>query len=145
MTLMCFRLEYLDRNKPGGEVQEPTYRMSLPDVSTYKDVHEGIVYKVCHRQKVEDIQVYQGIYYRELSDSCGIVYYNTPEEVLSLAYRLERGEPRYSVASYAGQGLDQAEMQQAMKDWLDTRDKIQVTKAAGTGIDKADVRSVIHL
>ena len=85
---------------------------------------------------------------KNFSNMCGIVYCNTPTEVLDLSYILSNGyQNQLSVSKYSGsQGdMDIFEKQKELAHWLEGKTKILVsTKAAGTGLDKNNVRFVIN-
>ena len=72
----------------------------------------------------------------------GIVYLRTREGVEQLAERLR--EQGVSVTWYHG-GLEAAERSMRQEEWVSGRSRVMVaTNAFGMGIDKADVRFVVH-
>ncbi|KAI8490281.1 hypothetical protein Bbelb_320190 [Branchiostoma belcheri] len=76
----------------------------------------------------------------------GIVYCQTVCEVKDIHYRLQ--EIGVKVVKYhgAGTGQNEAEGRQALTDWQrGVKDVLVATKAAGAGLDKPDVRFVVHL
>jgi ATP-dependent DNA helicase RecQ len=76
------------------------------------------------------------------SDACGIVYCSTRKEVESVTERLITDG--YSAARYHA-GLSDAERSRAQDGFINDRVKIIVaTNAFGMGIDKSDVRFVVH-
>ncbi|MBR0378196.1 MAG: ATP-dependent DNA helicase RecQ [Lachnospiraceae bacterium] len=73
---------------------------------------------------------------------CGIIYCLTRRTVESLSRKLEVNG--FTVAHYHG-GMPLEEREKAQRDWLDgKRNVIVATNAFGMGIDKPDVRFVIH-
>ena len=73
---------------------------------------------------------------------CGIVYCSTTKDTVELAYIFKsKGLP----AVYYHGKLDHFEKENNAKAWLDGKALIMcATSAFGMGIDKADVRFVIH-
>ena len=75
-------------------------------------------------------------------DACGIIYSRNRKKCRELAQLLQ--EEGIS-ASYYHAGLRQEERDKRQKDWAENRFRLMVaTNAFGMGIDKADVRFVIH-
>lgn len=72
-----------------------------------------------------------------------VVYVNTRRHTKELAYVLQRH--RISADFYHA-GLDHAERSKKQEDWIHNRTRVIVsTNAFGMGIDKPDVRVVIHM
>ena len=79
---------------------------------------------------------------KRFSGQCGIIYCATTRDTLELAYELKTAG--ISTVYFHGQ-LDQFEQQANGQAWLKGKaDVICATSAFGMGIDKADVRFVIH-
>ena len=80
--------------------------------------------------------------YLAQNDGCGIVYCSTRKEVERVTERLR--EDGFSAARYHA-GLSDSERSQSQDDFLYDRVKIiAATNAFGMGIDKSNVRFVIH-
>lgn len=92
--------------------------------------------KECHDKHFEISRIF-----RKLEGS-GIVYIRSRKKSVSLARELsERGIS----ASFFHGGLSAGEKKTRLEDWLDGKVRVMVaTNAFGMGIDKADVRCVIH-
>jgi len=76
-------------------------------------------------------------------NSCGLVY--TRNRKSTVVYSKYLSEKKISAEAYHA-GLDSDRRKIVLKNWLDSKTKIVVcTNAFGMGIDKPDVRSVIHV
>ena len=77
---------------------------------------------------------------------CGIIYCLKPGDVHEVAHNLTHeavNKPRLSI-TYR-KGLDKAQRKESLQDWLSGKtDVLVATKAAGTGLDKNNVRYVLH-
>lgn len=74
---------------------------------------------------------------------CGIVYVRSRRRTLEIASWLQQ---RGISASFYHGGLENAERSKRQQDWLDNKTQVMVaTNAFGMGIDKPDVRYVVHL
>ncbi|MGM0566698.1 MAG: RecQ family ATP-dependent DNA helicase [Bacteroidota bacterium] len=72
----------------------------------------------------------------------GVVYVRSRKKTVEYARMLAS----YTTTDYYHAGLSMAERTKRQKDWMEDRTKVIVsTNAFGMGIDKADVRFVIHL
>ncbi len=77
------------------------------------------------------------------TNSCGIVYANTRRKTMETANFLTSNGFR---ADYYHGGLQQDERDRKQQNWIENRTQIIVaTNAFGMGIDKPDVRVVVHL
>ncbi len=76
-------------------------------------------------------------------NSCGIVYVNTRRKTKEVSQLLQRNG---ITADFYHGGLAQDERDKKQTDWINNRTQIIVaTNAFGMGIDKPDVRIVVHL
>lgn len=76
------------------------------------------------------------------ADSCGIVYCQTRKSVKDVARALHAN--KISVGIYHG-GMTKEDRDRMLSDWLTNKVKVMVsTNAFGMGIDKPDVRFVLH-
>ena len=81
-------------------------------------------------------------YCKSHDNLCGIVYCQTRKSVKDVARILQAN--RISVGVYHG-GMTKEDRERMLKDWLDDKIKVMVsTNAFGMGIDKPDVRFVLH-
>ena len=81
-------------------------------------------------------------YCKSHDDLCGIVYCQTRKSVKDVARILQAN--RISVGVYHG-GMTKEDRERMLKDWLTDKIKVMVsTNAFGMGIDKPDVRFVLH-
>ena len=77
------------------------------------------------------------------NDACGIVYCQTRKSVKEIARVLHVN--KISVGIYHG-GLEAKDREMMLNDWMSGKTKIMVaTNAFGMGIDKPDVKTVIHI
>lgn len=75
--------------------------------------------------------------------NCGIVYANTRRKTVEISQLLHRNG---ITADYYHGGLDQDERDKKQENWIENRTQIIVaTNAFGMGIDKPDVRVVVHM
>lgn len=101
----------------------------------------SISYTVIQKNKTPLVQLQQILNTRS-KDETGIIYAATRKEVDSISYELYK--KGYSAEAYHA-GLPNKKRKQVLDNWLNNKTKIAVcTTAFGMGIDKADVRYVIH-
>eukprot|EP00058_Branchiostoma_floridae_P021971 XP_002607461.1 hypothetical protein BRAFLDRAFT_69893 [Branchiostoma floridae] len=99
---------------------------------------KGKTREVCHGQVCEVVL--------ENKDQCGIVYCQTVSDVKDIHYHLQENGVRTVKYHGTGTGQNEREGRQSLLDWQrGLKDVLVATKAAGAGIDKPDVRFVVHL
>ncbi|XP_066263926.1 uncharacterized protein [Branchiostoma lanceolatum] len=82
----------------------------------------------------------------EFTGQAGIIYCQTVTEVKDIHYRLQESGVRVVKYHGTGTGQNPSEGRQSLSEWCSgERDVLVATKAAGVGIDKHDIRFVIHL
>ncbi|XP_078667369.1 uncharacterized protein LOC144909180 [Branchiostoma floridae x Branchiostoma belcheri] len=81
----------------------------------------------------------------DFQGQAGIVYCQTVNEVKDIHYRLQESGVKVVKYHGTGTGQNQVEGRQSLFDWSrGEKDVLVATKAAGVGIDKQDIRFVIH-
>lgn len=100
----------------------------------------NLSFQLVNSPKDKDFYIYD--YIKKHNDESGIIYTNTRKKVESLtAYLQKRG---ISVASYHG-GMANEDRERVQDDFqYDRLQVIVATNAFGMGIDKSDVRFVVH-
>lgn len=115
-------------------------RLLLQDPKVFRDSFSraNIAYRVRHE---EDKRYRLKRLCRETGGSV-ITYVRTRREAEYLARHLEENEIR---ATFYHGGLDKEDKRKRMKRWMEDQVQVMVaTSAFGMGIDKADVRLVVH-
>ena len=114
-------------------------RFREPRIFRQSFERKNIAYSVA---RVEDKYYHLEKLLKEHQDSA-IIYVRNRKATVELAHLLEK--KGISAGLYHG-GLSKKEKTQSLKDWLSEAKRVMVaTSAFGMGIDKAEVRSVIHL
>ena len=107
----------------------------------------NLVTKVfCRKKKEKIFEEVEKLVCDQFLNDCGIIYCLHQSDVMEISYRLTNRPEQVPVSVYYGEGLDQESRSTALHKWLTGKTKILIaTKAAGTGIDKPDVRYVIQI
>ena len=107
----------------------------------------NLVIKIIQKKSKEKVlDEIQKLITEEHYDECGIIYCLHQSDVNEVAYRLSHSEPSSKVSIYYGQGLDQQSRNNALSNWLSGATNIlTATRAAGTGINKGNVRFVFQI
>ena len=113
----------------------------------YPSRRNNISYSVqFFRKKASSLKYIQNYVTVDSSGDCGIIYCLKPGDVHEVAHNLTHeavNKPRLSITY--GKGLDKAQRKESLLDWLSCKtDVLVATKAAGTGLDKNNVRYVLH-
>ncbi|WP_344975122.1 ATP-dependent DNA helicase RecQ [Compostibacter hankyongensis] len=109
-----------------------------PAVLARSFVRENIAYSVC----AEESKINKTMAVLKAETGCAIVFCGTRRRTAAVAGRLrEAGLP----AEFYHAGLGSEERARKQEDWMQGRVRIMCcTNAFGMGLDKADVRTVIH-
>ncbi|XP_035689163.1 ATP-dependent DNA helicase Q-like 1 [Branchiostoma floridae] len=99
---------------------------------------KGKTREACHGQVCEVVLDHK--------EQCGIVYCQTVSDVKDIHYHLQENGIKTVKYHGTGTGQNEQEGRQSLLDWQrGLKDVLVATKAAGAGIDKPDVRFVVHL
>ena len=114
----------------------------------YPSRRNNISYSVqFFKKKASSLKYIQNYVTVDSSGDCGIIYCLKPGDVHEVAHDLTHeavNKPRLSITY--GKGLDKGQRKESLQDWLSGKtDVLVATKAAGTGLDKNNVRYVLHL
>ncbi|XP_066290644.1 uncharacterized protein [Branchiostoma lanceolatum] len=108
-----------------------------------RNIEYSVVMKAKTREKCHD-QVCGVV--RDHMGQSGIVYCQTVDDVKDIHYHLQEHGIKTVKYHGVGTGQNEAEGRQSLFDWQrGEKDVLVATKAAGAGIDKPDVRFVVHL
>lgn len=123
----------------------------VKDVRKHLGMEEGKVFRKSFRREnlhykvipTEDVHIRILRYIRQHPDQAGIVYARTRKRTVALANLLQR--EGIAAEAYHG-GMSTAERAKAQAAWINNQQPVMVaTNAFGMGIDKPDVRFVMHL
>lgn len=110
-----------------------------PAVFKQSFARENLGYLVLHEENKED----RLLNILNKANSCGIVYVNTRKRTVDIAHYLQS---KGINADYYHGGLNQQDRAIKQEAWINNKTQIIVaTNAFGMGIDKPDVRVVVHL
>ena len=119
-----------------------TLEMENPKVVKMPCRRENLIYSVVNKDNKAKEQVCK-IIEDDFADACGIVYCGTQADTVEMAFLLKE----HSVtATYYHAGMEGGQRMQNASLWLENKVRVMCsTNAFGMGIDKKDVRFVIHL
>ncbi|XP_078591193.1 uncharacterized protein LOC144870650 [Branchiostoma floridae x Branchiostoma japonicum] len=104
----------------------------------YEVKTKGRTKEMCHAQVCEVVVEHRG--------QSGIIYCQTVDDVKDIHYQLQEIGMKAVKYHGTGTGQNEAEGRQSLVDWqTGVKDILVATKAAGAGLDKPDVRFVVHL
>lgn len=121
-------------------VEDILENLNLEQASVYKDsfLRSNIIFKVKH---TED-KLYQLKKYLSKINGSGIVYVRSRKATIAIANYLN--ENGFSASFFHG-GIPKSEKEKKLNDWLIGKVRVMVaTNAFGMGVDKPDVRLVVH-
>ena len=120
-----------------------TLNMQDPHTIKMPSRRDNLIYSVVDKKESKAKQQVCKIIEENHSDECGLVYCATQTDTIEMAFVLK--EHGIS-ATYYNAGVESGERMRNASLWLDCNVNVMCcTNAFGMGIDKSDVRFVVHL